>query len=124
MILHRDEAGHPCFSATCSAFWNCHTNMADAPTYRALPALTTSCSASIVSSIGVLIIPAMDLVEVHVVRPKALQAFRDTSIPVFPSFAYSNAFFLSNDRVGPGTDDQALVPARVFPLVFSSRCNL
>jgi hypothetical protein len=35
------------------ALENCHAHIDDAPMYRALPALTTSCNASIVSSIGV-----------------------------------------------------------------------
>ena len=34
-------------------FANCQANMLDAPMYRTLPARTTSCNASSVSSIGV-----------------------------------------------------------------------
>ena len=43
----------PCISARWSALLNSHAHIDDAPTYRTLPALTTSCSASSVSSIGV-----------------------------------------------------------------------
>ena len=43
----------PCASAVYCALANCQENMLLAPMYRALPARTTSCSASIVSSIGV-----------------------------------------------------------------------
>jgi len=43
----------PWLSATCCAFANCQACMDDAPRYRVLPMRTTSCSASIVSSIGV-----------------------------------------------------------------------
>ena len=42
--------------------------------YRALPALTTSCSASSVSSIGVVVVPAVDLVEVDVIGAEPPQA--------------------------------------------------
>ena len=35
------------------ALANCHAYIDEAPMYLALPALTTSCSASMVSSIGV-----------------------------------------------------------------------
>jgi hypothetical protein len=45
--------------------------------YLALAGLTTSCSASIVSSMGS-VIPAMDLVEVHVIRPQPLQTLSIT----------------------------------------------
>ena len=44
---------HPCPDAVYCALANCQANMLLAPMYRALPALTTSCSASIVSSTGV-----------------------------------------------------------------------
>jgi hypothetical protein len=43
----------PFRSATRCALANCQANMLLAPMYRALPALTTSCRASMVSSIGV-----------------------------------------------------------------------
>ena len=49
-----DTNGRPAVrSATYCALANCHANMLLAPMYRALPACTTSCRASIVSSIGV-----------------------------------------------------------------------
>ena len=57
-----------------SALANCQANIDEAPRYRALPALTTSCSASSVSSIGVLVVPAVDLVEVDVIRAQPAEA--------------------------------------------------
>ena len=44
---------HPFLSAICCMRSSCHAKMVDAPMYRALPLLTTSCSASMISSIGV-----------------------------------------------------------------------
>ena len=43
----------PLSSAACCMDANCQAHIDEAPRYLALPAFTTSCSASIVSSIGV-----------------------------------------------------------------------
>lgn len=51
--------------------------MEDAPRYRTLPARTTSFNASSVSSIGVAIVEAVQLIEVDIVGPKTPEAAVD-----------------------------------------------
>src|SRR2546421_9665089 len=53
VILHRAEAGPPLLLGDVQRLLELPRDMAEAPMYRALPAFTTSCSASIVSSMGV-----------------------------------------------------------------------
>ena len=123
VILHREEAGPPMLLGHVQRLLELPANMADAPIYRALPALTTSCSASIAPRSG------FDNPSDGSGRgPRSpSQGASGFSRHVHSGVSYLRVFqcfFLSNDRVGPGTDDQALVPARVFKLFFPSRCNL
>ena len=53
MVLHRREPDPAGRRGDVLALANCHAYMLDTPTWRTLPARTTSCKARMVSSIGV-----------------------------------------------------------------------
>ena len=70
--LHRDERGSAA-ARVCWALANCHAHISDAPRYRTLPPARRRAAPPSVSSIGRLVVPAMDLVEVDVVGAEPAQ---------------------------------------------------